>query len=171
MKNKRTVVATRYAGVLFVFMFGFLAIIGSGGGGGSEPSPPKLIGDWKGTFVSSDNSFLTEITFSISTQNGDNFEGTWTGSTNSPFFSTGKVDGYIYPSSKGDMWRVNLDLYSGRVTCCVPLFGCYDRPRESFNMLGYFENESVVDEEASHRFACIGGDELGTMTVSRQPQP
>jgi hypothetical protein len=169
MKSKLPPVASRFAGVLFVFGFGFLAIIGSGGGGGGDPSPPRLIGDWNGTFVSSDNSFLTEITFSISTQSGDNFEGTWTSSTNSPFFSTGIVDGYIYPSSNAGMWRVNLEIYHGKVTCCPPLFGCYDLPRESFNLLGYFENESVVDEEASHRYGCTGGGELGTMTVSRQP--
>jgi len=35
-------------------------------------------------------------------------------------------------------------------------------------MLGYFENDSIIAEEASHDYGC-SLRELGKLTVSRQP--
>ena len=144
-----------------------LLACGAGGGDSYPSSPPNLTGEWIGAFVSNDNTNSFDIYFEISTQKDENFEGTWISSSNANI-TPGSVDGYVYPSNDG-RWLLNLSLSRGGVTCCVPIFGCYDSPLESLDMLGYFENESVTDEDASHGFSCSG--EAGTLIVSRQLSP
>jgi len=153
-------------GFVTLLLLVIVSIISCGGGGDSNSSPPpNLTGQWVGAFVSNENTNSFEVYFDISKQNGDNFEGTWISSSNANI-TPGSVDGYVYPSNDS-RWLVNLSLYRGSVTCCVPLFGCYDLPRESLDMLGYFENQSVLDEEASHHAGC-SLTEIGTLIVSRQ---
>lgn len=146
---------------------GIAPIIGCGGGGGSNPSPaPDLTGEWIGNFVSSENDYSFVISFNVDSQDEDSFEGTWISHAGAIIYA-GVVDGYVYPSNDG-RWLVGLSFSWGSVTCCGPLFGCYDFPEESLDMLGYFENETIIDEAAYHGFACSG--EAGTLIVSRQPQ-
>jgi hypothetical protein len=145
-----------------------LGLIACGGGGGQDSSPPDLSGQWAGTFVSSDNTNSFEIYFEISTPNGDSFEGTWISST-IVNINSGSVEGFVYPSNDG-RWLVSLTLLRESVTCCVPLLGCSDLPLESLDMLGYFENESVADKEASHHYGC-SLLEIGTLSIYRQPSP
>ena len=165
MKSK--FLLSKFLGLAFIFVLGVISIISCGGGGGSNPPPPpNLTGEWIGNFVSNENADSFEISFEISSQNGDSFGGTWI-SRSDVIINEGVVDGYVYPSDDG-RWLVNLSLSWGSVTCCAPLFGCSDFPEELLDMLGYFENESIVDEEAFHDFGCIPG-ELGKLTVSRQP--
>ena len=157
---------SKLLGLAVVVVLGVLSIISCGGGGSSNPPPaPDLTGEWHGIFVPSENADSFEIYFDISSRNGDNFEGTWISSSN-VIITSGSVEGYIYPSNDG-RWLVDLSVVRESVTCCVPLLGCYDLPLESLNMLGYFENDSIVDENAYHGFICSG--ESGTLTVSRQP--
>ncbi|MDH3575469.1 MAG: hypothetical protein OES33_11775 [Desulfobulbaceae bacterium] len=155
-----------YLQVLLLASFTFSLLACGGGGGNPDSPPPHLNGQWVGTFVSSDNTNSFEIYFEISAQNGESFEGRWISST-IVNITSGSVEGYIYPSNDG-RWLVDLSLFRESVTCCAPLFGCSDRPLESLDMLGYFENDSIIDEEASHDYGCSLG-ELGKLTVSRQP--
>ena len=167
MKNK--LFLCKFIGLIAIFILVVASISNCGGGGGGDsnsPPPPNLTGEWVGEFVSNENTNSFEVYFDISKQNGDNFEGTWISSSNANI-APGSVDGYVYPSNDG-RWLVNLSLSRESVTCCVPLLGCYDLPLESIDMLGYFGNNSVADEEASHYYGC-SVKEIGTLTVSRQP--
>ena len=164
MKSK--FLLSKLLGLAVIFILAVISIISCGGGGSSNSLPaPNLTGEWYGNFVSSENSDSFEIYFDISSKNGDNFEGTWI-SSSSANITSGSVEGYIYPSNDG-RWLVDLSLVRESVRCCVPLFGCSDLPLEALYMLGYFENDSIVDEEAYHGFYCTG--EHGTLIVSRQP--
>lgn len=161
---------SRFLGLAVILLLGIGSIISCGGGGGdSNESPsPRLTGEWVGTFVSQENENSFEIHFDISKQNGDNFEGTWI-SSSIVNITPGSVEGYVYPSNDG-RWLVNLSLSWGKVTCCVPLFGCSDFPEESLDMLGYLENGSITDEEAVHHYGCTTSA-AGTLTVSKEPSP
>ena len=153
--------------VLLIFLLLWIApIIGCGGGGSNPPPSPDLTGEWIGNFVSNENVDSFEISFDISSQEGDSFEGTWI-SRSGVIISAGVVDGYVYPSNDG-RWLADLSLSWGSVTCCVPLFGCSDVPEESLDMLGYFEHESIIDEEAFHDLGC-SQSESGKLNVSRKP--
>jgi len=153
--------------LLVFFALGVTSIFGCGGGGGSNPPPaPDLTGEWIGNFASNESVDSFEISFNIIFQDGDSFEGTWISRSGAIIYD-GVVDGFVYPSNDG-RWLVDLSLSWGGVTCCVPLFGCSDFPEESLNMLGYFENESIIDETTYHGFICSG--ETGKLIVSRRPQ-
>jgi hypothetical protein len=153
--------------LLALLAFGIAPVIGCGGGGGSSPLPaPDLTGEWIGNFVSEENVDSFEISFVISSQDGDSFDGTWINRSGAIIYA-GVVDGYVYLSNDG-RWLVDLSLSWGSVTCCVPLFGCSDLQEESLNMLGFFESEAIIDEATYHSFICSG--ETGTLIVSRQHQ-
>ena len=154
-------------GLAVILVLGFVSIISCGGGEYSDPPPaPDLTGEWYGNFALNEDVDSFEITFDIDSQDGDNFEGSWIGRSNA-IINAGIVDGYIYPSNNG-RWLANLTLSWGSVTSCVPLFGCSVFSEESLDMLGYFENESIIDEEAFHDFGCSQA-EIGKLRVIRQP--
>ena len=154
----------KFFGFAAILVLGIGTIISCEGGGDSFPN---LTGEWVGTFDSSEGTDSFEVYFDISKQTDDQLEGTWTGSS---IFSItpGSVRGFVYRSDDS-RWSVSLSLSRGTTQCCYPIAGgCYDRPIESLDLTGYFENESVVDEDAGRFVFC--GIEKGTMKVFRQQQ-
>ena len=139
-------------------------------GGSDSPAPtPDLTGFWTGSYVSAEfaaTNYAVEI--HLTDQLDGLLTGSWRWATAADWPADSRVTGYAYPSNDGRT-LVDLNLNrGGEVVCCVPLFGCFTLPRESFTVFGYYENGMVIDAEASHQFNCGGLSDTGKMTLTRQ---
>lgn len=121
-----------------------LAIIASCMGGSDDDREPGInaSGTWKGIFA--EDIYPHEVELTVSQDSEDILRG------------DGMVKGYygsVVGSANPEGAYLRFESYD-TITCCLPLFGCYDKEYMTLAFNGKLEGSALVDPDAWLDYGC-----------------